>query len=511
MSPSASPSKHRFSLRRATIVLSAILSVVALLECVTLHVLTIANERHAERIWHATDARMYGRLTSIHLLLSGRSLALGMVTRDPRREREGAEEMGKALASLGELRRLVDPSRTEAVDKAREEIEQVFAAQLRARSAAGNPESKAETIATAMDGAITSLAGIGVLEETDLRGESQDMATWNRLAQSIAWSVSILVVLGSASVAYGLYAFVVRPTVELSEAMKRFGEGKRGARAAPGRSLELARATTTFNEMAEVISTEHSRMVDFLGAVCKELKDPGGVMRTSLPPFAPGKPHRLDEKAMMRIGNVHRELDRLDKMIDSFLDASRVEWERLDLQQEPRDLRELAKVVVQVYETFSTIHEVALAAPDEPVWVRFDKDRMAQVFNALISNAIQFSPRGGTVDVTLETERRGDVDEAVFSVTDRGVGIPQDAIETLFEPFERTASSRPTRAGAAVNLAVANRIVEAHGGRIEVASRPAAGTTFRVRLKLEPRPEVVPRPAEEDQPHRAVARPAPSH
>jgi signal transduction histidine kinase len=112
------------------------------------------------------------------------------------------------------------------------------------------------------------------------------------------------------------------------------------------------------------------------------------------------------------------------------------------------------------------------------VLVRCDGTRISQVLNNLLNNAIKYSPRGGRVQVELSTAP----DAARVSVTDSGVGIPATELESIFEPFRRSSTTRDTIPGIGLGLAVGRRIIEAHGGRIEVHSEEGIGTTFRLSL-----------------------------
>jgi signal transduction histidine kinase len=106
------------------------------------------------------------------------------------------------------------------------------------------------------------------------------------------------------------------------------------------------------------------------------------------------------------------------------------------------------------------------------------------VLTNLVSNAIKYSPQGGLVHVTLESQEQ----HVVLSVSDSGIGISEEDQARIFEPFRRSGASRDLVPGAGLGLFVARRIVEAHGGRIDVRSQPSAGTCFRVSLpKFAPR------------------------
>jgi signal transduction histidine kinase len=122
------------------------------------------------------------------------------------------------------------------------------------------------------------------------------------------------------------------------------------------------------------------------------------------------------------------------------------------------------------------------------VVVRCDGTRLEQVLHNLVSNALKYSPTGSSVELRVAQEG----EEAVLSVVDQGIGISSEELRHLFAPFRRTSRAREVAPGVGLGLSVARRIIEAHGGRIEVDSRPGAGSTFRVRLPLAAAPSAQP-------------------
>jgi signal transduction histidine kinase len=109
--------------------------------------------------------------------------------------------------------------------------------------------------------------------------------------------------------------------------------------------------------------------------------------------------------------------------------------------------------------------------------------RIEQVLTNLVGNAVKYSPKGGPIEVALAAQDG----RAVVTVTDQGLGIPPEDRLHLFEPFRRGTRVRGI-AGLGLGLAVARRIVEAHGGRIELDSAPRTGAAFRVSLPTVPGP-----------------------
>jgi signal transduction histidine kinase len=310
--------------------------------------------------------------------------------------------------------------------------------------------------------------------------------SWSRFGDYIAWGVGTLILGGSLVVIGAAYLYVFQPLFALASSMRRFTDGERGARAKASPCLELAMAAGNFNEMADTITGQHERMLDFIGATTCELKEPVHVMRSALEEFAPNKPPPAGPLAAHRMTVVLRELDRLEHLVENYLDASRVEWRRLDLQQERHDLRTVVNQVSRMYETFSELHRIELSLPERPIHVFADLDRLSQVIHTLLTNAIAFSPRGGVVEVCLHVAKNGspEVDLARLSVKDHGIGISEEDLATIFEPFQKVSSALQRSPGVSVALSVARRIVLAHRGKLTATSKVGEGSTFEVCLPL---------------------------
>ena len=116
---------------------------------------------------------------------------------------------------------------------------------------------------------------------------------------------------------------------------------------------------------------------------------------------------------------------------------------------------------------------------------KFDHERIVQVLINLIGNAIKFSPQGG--QACLNVQHRDE--ELVISVSDTGVGIPQNELPKIFERFYRAEHQREEVQGTGLGLSIVHKIVTRHGGRIEVESEVGQGSTFTVFLPLDPKPE----------------------
>lgn len=146
------------------------------------------------------------------------------------------------------------------------------------------------------------------------------------------------------------------------------------------------------------------------------------------------------------------------------------------------DLREVVTDAWRQYAESSEIHKVREEIPLEPVVVRHDPVRIAQVLGNLLGNAIKYSPGGGEVVLRLWRAPPW----GVIEVEDQGIGIPQEAQPKIFEPFTRAQAHEASFPGMGLGLSVVRRLVLAHGGRLEMESQEGVGSTFRILLPLAP-------------------------
>ena len=222
---------------------------------------------------------------------------------------------------------------------------------------------------------------------------------------------------------------------------------------------------------------------EFFGLVSHELRTPltsiiGYVeLLREEPDLTPDLRHFVDV--------IDRNAERLQQLLGDVLFVTQVEAGRFDLLLGPVAFSELVKAAVDHAAPQARLGEITVRttlAAVPPLLA--DRDRLHQLLDHLVSNALKFTPPGGEVDVELQ---RDGEDAVVLSVRDTGIGIAEHEQERLFERFYRTSEATARAvAGAGLGLTVCKAIVEAHGGEIAVASRAGAGTTVRVRLPAHP-------------------------
>ena len=177
---------------------------------------------------------------------------------------------------------------------------------------------------------------------------------------------------------------------------------------------------------------------------------------------------------------IERNADRLLALVNDLLLISRAEAGKLELDLAEADLAEVAADVVEAQRPGAERLELELLLVDEPVLAVVDRARIAELLENLVSNALKFTPAGGSVEVRV-SRRDG---APVLEVADTGIGISAGDRNHLFERFFRSRRARKVP-GVGLGLSIVKAIADAHGGRISVESGPGRGTTFRVELALE--------------------------
>ncbi len=190
-----------------------------------------------------------------------------------------------------------------------------------------------------------------------------------------------------------------------------------------------------------------------------------------------------DDTRKKYISTIHKEARRLTNLVNDFLDLQRMESGHQTYRMEEIAAGELINEVVESFSARGHNHKLKIDASVD-LRVHADRERITQVLLNLLSNAVKFSP--DSAEITVGLERDGDF--AMFSVKDRGLGIPEDVQANLFTKFYRVDNSdRRKIGGTGLGLAICKEIVTAHGGRIWVQSVHGQGSTFYFTLKLSDR------------------------
>lgn len=224
----------------------------------------------------------------------------------------------------------------------------------------------------------------------------------------------------------------------------------------------------------------------FLAAAAHDLKTPLTSMR-GLAQVLERQLNRLhmDELRPTQplLAGIQSATQKMASLIDELLDVSRIEAVgQLTLNPSQTDLVEIAREVLHAQRPSAPEHELELVTPVERLVGWWDRPRLERALSNLVGNAVKYSPDGGTVRLTLCTERNGDAECAIVSVSDEGIGIPAGDLERVFDRFQRGSNVPENLSGSGVGLPYVKQVVTQHGGSIDVSSQPAIGTTFTIRL-----------------------------
>jgi signal transduction histidine kinase len=292
----------------------------------------------------------------------------------------------------------------------------------------------------------------------------------------------VLLSLGIASLVLG--RMIARPLRHIAGAAHAFGAGDLTARSRLARRDELGDLSVTFDEMADRITQLLHSQRELLASVSHELRTPLSRIRVALDLAAEGDA----QAAHQSLRDITEDLGELEELVDDVLAMARLETQGDGPRAIPR-LRtvevDARAVVGKAAARFSASHadRPLAVAPDDagPLPIAADPNLLRRVVENLLENAHKYSPAGRPVQLSLG--RAGD--EAVVTVRDRGQGIAAEDLPFVFEPFFRADRSR-TRGtgGVGLGLALSKRIVEAHGGRIDIESVVDEGTTVTFAVPL---------------------------
>jgi chemotaxis family two-component system sensor kinase Cph1 len=222
---------------------------------------------------------------------------------------------------------------------------------------------------------------------------------------------------------------------------------------------------------------------DFLSVASHELRTPVTTLGLLLESLrrALDRGQVPADRVLGRLDVALKQVQRLNHLMGELLDVSRITAGRLSLDVTEVDLVAVARAVVERFEQAASASGIQITlCADAPVRGRWDELRVDQVLTNLLSNALKYG-LGQPVHVRVAVEGG----RAVVRVEDRGAGVPEDALERIFERFERASGAGKATPGLGLGLWIVRQLVERHGGDVRVDSRPGHGSTFTVTLPLE--------------------------
>ncbi|GAB2577066.1 hypothetical protein Aab01nite_12140 [Paractinoplanes abujensis] len=250
-----------------------------------------------------------------------------------------------------------------------------------------------------------------------------------------------------------------------------------------GRHMERRRAEELALSLAATQARLAANREEMVGMVSHELRNPLGAIRSYSETLL-DDPHLSDEQRHLA-EVIDRRSAHMQHLVDDLLDLARLEAGQLHIDPQPISAARLVREAVQAQQPAAAAKGLTLTMEvPRHLPVHADPVRLRQVLDNLVTNAVKYTPGGGTVAVTAHLTA-GEEGDAVIEVADTGIGVPPDEYDRLFDRFFRASNAvRNGTKGTGLGLAITKAIVDAHGGSVSAAPVPAGGSVFAVTLPV---------------------------
>jgi len=291
----------------------------------------------------------------------------------------------------------------------------------------------------------------------------------------------LLALLLSLLLAFFMTRWITSPLQRVSAAARDLAKGNM-REVQPEGPAELQSLARTFNEMGHKVQNSQQSQRDFVANISHELRTPltsiQGFAQAILDGTAKGG-ETLKQSAQV----IYDEAGRMHRLVLELLELARLDAGGVKLEQQKIDLPALLQSMAEKLKPQAQAANVDLQVKGETLLpsLQGDYDRLVQVFSNLVDNALRHVPKGGHVYINVQQDS-GFIE---VEVSDDGPGIPPDEAKRVFERFYQVDKSRPSGHGAGLGLSIAQQIVQAQGGRIELKSQAGKGSRFVVYLPLE--------------------------
>lgn len=236
---------------------------------------------------------------------------------------------------------------------------------------------------------------------------------------------------------------------------------------------------TVLHDVTEQEKIEQERR-EFVANVSHELRTPLTSMRSYLEALQDGALHDPDIGPKF-LNVAQTETERMIRLVNDLLQLSKMDSKDYRINLDTIDITKLLNSIIDRYELVSNSEKIYFRRNilDQTTFATVDRDKIIQVFDNILSNAVKYSPEGGKISVTVVEKEK----HLKISVSDEGVGIPKENLSHVFDRFYRVDKARSRRlGGTGLGLAIAKQIIIAHGGAIELDSEWTVGTTITLTL-----------------------------
>ena len=298
--------------------------------------------------------------------------------------------------------------------------------------------------------------------------------------RSFAYAALLMIAL-SGVLAVALAARIVRPVLKMNGAVSRISQGEYTYRIEAERQDEIGDLARNINRLATSLDQNLSARQQWLAEISHELRTPVAILQGELEGMIDGI-IPVDDTA---IASLHSESLRLSRLISDLHSLTLSDIGALDYQFESLDLVSLIAARCHAASSLSSAQDITveLSLPDEPLFVRGDRQRLEQLFDNLLQNSVRYTDPEGELKIALNQKDDG----ILISWEDSSPGLTDEQLPHLFDTLYRVETSRNrATGGAGLGLAIAKRIVDAHEGRISASQSPIGGLSLSIRFPLLP-------------------------
>ncbi|MGD8494762.1 MAG: HAMP domain-containing sensor histidine kinase [Gemmatimonadales bacterium] len=350
----------------------------------------------------------------------------------------------------------------------------------------------ADVLAAESDSLQQAIIDVSTAARSSMLAEKERAGRDVERARRSAWIVGGAALVAGLSIILLIIRSISGSLNRLSAATREVAQGKFGHRLGGTHDEEFRELAENFNQMVHRLEEVDELKRGFISGISHDLKSPLASMKEAMQVLIDGIPGPLNarQERLLRLGLASG--DRLSSMISDLLTLSQLESHAIGYTFEPVDLSDVARRAAERLEARLQQADVKpqVDVPDRLV-VACDEDRVSQVIENLLDNALKHSPRGSAIELRLHRIENGGEPEAEIRVSDRGPGVPEEDRAAIFERFVQRGELGGSAAGVGLGLTICREIVAAHGGRIGVEENPGGGSTFSFTLPLE-QPEVAP-------------------
>ncbi len=276
---------------------------------------------------------------------------------------------------------------------------------------------------------------------------------------------------------------LMRPVGALSAGIDRMSRGDYTTPVHVRGRGEMADLAAAFNDMCDKVRSLDETRSQFVANASHELKTPLATMKILVESLL----YEDDMEPETRkefLNDINREIDRLSRVVGDLLTLARIDSRKLTLNRERISFAEVAEESMKSLRPLAERHRLSMTfEAGDPCVMEADGERLRQVCYNLVSNAVKYTPDGGSIRVMIRREGR----DAVLQVSDTGIGIAEADLPHVFDRFYRADKARARMGesgGTGLGLSIVRQIVRLHAGTVTVKSAPGEGTTFTVQLPL---------------------------